>query len=154
MQVTTIRNQADMTRFIAGVSDDCRSFPWRPFIVGEFRLMEAEHAGYFEREAGPSGSPWPKLEESTIRKKGHARILIDKRKLIEALTKPQSEHGIRIDVDERPRAIMIFGEDTAYGFYHDEAIGQKLRQHVGVTVPYFEAMTGRATDYALQAIKA
>lgn len=148
MQTTIIKTQADMNRLIAGLLAAFARMKWESFMQAELRLMEAAHGGYWLRQAGPSGAPWPALAASTIRRKGHATILLDKGPLRDSLTMPYGG-GIRITVDQWPLARMHFGTDVPYSRYHNEGGGRlPQREHVGLTLPHFEAMIPRAVDHA------
>lgn len=151
---TEIRTQADMDRLFAGIVDSFESISWEGWMQQKMRQMEAIHETYWQSQAGPTGAPWPANAPSTIKRKKHSVILVDKLVLRPAMTKPFAEGAIRMTIDQWPKATMIFGNDLFYSPIHNEGLlGQKKREHIGVTIPFFETMASSATDHAFERIK-
>ncbi len=156
---TEIRSQADMAAFFRSIGDDFDRLKWDDWMVGELRRMEAQHAEYFARQAGPDGAGWAPNRPSTIKRKGHARILRgiprDGHPLSKSLTLALAEFAVRYTIDEWPsRAQLIFGTDAPHhGYNQDGTSRAPARPHVGVTLQYFDGMVGRAADHALKGLK-
>lgn len=137
---------------LKSVERDFLNLSWGDWLGNELKSLEAEHAKYFAQSRDPLGTAWAKLKPATVKRKGHATILVDTGRLRASLSQPNSEYGIRYAVDEWPRAGIVFGTDAPYSHYHDEGRPPRLpqRQHIGITPPYFDAMASRAVNFAFQ----
>lgn len=122
-------------------------------MQSEFRLMEGLHREYFQRFAGPDGQAWPPNSPGWVRIKGHGIILVYKQRLKPAMTEPNAEHGIRVTVDNWPRATMIFGNDLFYSPMLEAGRNGKKYQHVGLTPGFFDGQASRALDYAYRGLQ-
>lgn len=138
---------------IAGLYDAVHGGDWTPHLEGTQRTLEAIHANYFATQSGPGGQQWPPLAASTVRIKGHPKILIDTGYLRESLSKPDA--GVREIVNEPGNAGVSVGTDAPYSVYHDKG-SQRLpkRQHVGVTTDFVHWAAEQAADNAIELMKA
>jgi phage gpG-like protein len=70
----------------------------------------------FESGHDPDGGSWPALRPATVKRKGHAQILVDKGLLAAAMSAFAAPGAIR---DIGPRSLE-HGADTPYGAFHQE----------------------------------
>lgn len=157
MTETVIRNQSDLDALYRGVVDQFRSIRFEAFLQREMRRLGIYHNLQFGRDAGADSARWPPLAPSTIAKKGHAKILVEKGKLRASLVQPQADGAVRIIWDENGRAGLSFGTQVTndrgveYSQFHSEIDmpGKKLptREHVGINPAYFDAFCVRAMDH-------
>lgn len=153
-QTIDIKTQADFARMFASVVEAFGGLRWGTWLDGEMRRLEAEHAKFFAKAEDPAGKKWAPLAPSTVKRKGHATILVDKVKLKPSLTQPQSEYGYRYPVDEWPKASLVFGTLAPYSGFQETATDIKpARIHVGVNTRYVDGMAGRAVDHAFKGIQ-
>lgn len=150
----TVRTQEEFDRVVAGVVDDFREIPMDAYLAREQRLLEQLHAGYFSRQAGPSGEAWPENRPSTIKRKGHSQILrgIPSQgfELYQSLTTMMATYAIRYEIDEWPRlAELVFGTFRPHAATHNDGAPPRLpqREHVGMTEPHVDGMVNRFADH-------
>ena len=151
MSVAEIRNQQDLDRLYRGVVDQFKAIRFNDFLQREMRRLEIYHNLQFGTEAGADKARWPALAPATVKKKGHAKILVETGKLRSSLTQTAADGAIRYTWDEPGKAGLSFGTDVPYSQYHSEIDrpGKRLptREHVGINPAYFDAFCGRAMDH-------
>ena len=86
--------------------------------------LEELHRKYFDQAVGPGGDAWKPLSPRTAKKKGHGKILIDKRRLVRSLTERGFESVRKID---RRHATLEFGTRVPYSIYHQRSADMLLR---------------------------
>lgn len=148
--------QEGMDRLYKSIVDDFRVIRFEAFAQSQFREMETLHAGFFYGQQGPDGKEWAPNARRTIKKKGHGVILVDKYKLLPAMTRPFADEAVRIVVDEWPKATMIFGNTLPYSVINNNgnpARNLPSRKHIGLTLPFFDKMAESAVDFAREKIK-
>lgn len=146
----------DLDRYFAGIDNQFNEIDYQPF--GRLELLELAdiHAGYFRDAAGPDNVAWPPLAPSTIRRKGHAKILIDTTRLRQSLTsKTPGGDAIRDVIEGHDVTHVVFGSAVEYGAYHDTPAGSRpARRHVGVNEQHLEHIANRMADYAINELAA
>lgn len=157
MTVATIRNQADLNQLYRGVVDQFKAIRFNDFLERELRRLEIFHNLQFGSDAGADGAKWPALAPATVKRKGHAKILVETGRLRASLTQTAADGAIRYTWDEVGRSGLAFGTDVTndrgqqYSPYHSEidSPGKKLptREHVGINPAYFDAFCERAMDH-------
>lgn len=75
------------------------------------------HAGYFQRDAGPSGEAWPELSPFTVQKKGHATILEETRLMVLSLI--GTGGGNQYSINEVKKT--SYGAELVYGTSREQA---------------------------------
>lgn len=158
MQTTPLRIdhlQEDMDRLFKSVVDDFQAIRWEDWMQKQFRRMEELHAGYFYGQQGPDGAGWAPNAPSTIRRKGHGVVLVDKYKLLPSMTRPFADEAVRMTIDEWPKATMIFGNTLPYSVINNNgnpARNLPARKHIGLTLPFFDKMAESAVEFAREKI--
>lgn len=157
-----IRTQQDFQALFDSIKADFNGANWDEWLEGELRRLEKAHDERF-KTAGASfftnAGGWAPNAPSTVRKKGHARVLFGKPsegfRLHKSLTQPASEFGIRVTVDNWPTlAELVFGTDAPYHIYNQLGTGRiPARPHVGMTAEHFEQTAKRAIDHVFAAIQ-
>lgn len=72
---------------VAEVANDISRFPYSRVLEDDILpWVRKLHESYFKTESDPSGKPWRPLAPSTVAKKGHDTILVDKQRLMRSLT--------------------------------------------------------------------
>lgn len=148
--------QQGMDRLYKSIVDDFRVIRFEAFGQSQFREMETLHAGYFYGQQGPDGREWAPNAPSTIKRKRHGVVLVDKYKLLPAMTRPFADEAVRIVVDEWPKATMIFGNTLPYSSLNNNGVPSRnipARIHIGLTLPFVDKMTGATADYVREKIK-
>jgi len=93
----------------------------------------------FDTGTDPYGRAWKPLKPSTIKKKGHARILIDKEKLRKGIdVRPMSGAGVQITID------------ADYAKYHQGT--RPILPNRGLPATWKAAITGALTQETQRAI--
>lgn len=155
MQTTIIKNQDDLNQLYKSVENDFKAIRWESWMQTQFRRMEELHAGYFYGQQGPDGKQWAPNKPSTIKKKGHGIVLVDKYRLLPSMTRPFADEAVRMTIDEWPKATMIFGNTLPYSVINNNgnpARNIPARVHIGLTLPFFDKMTESAVEFAREKI--
>jgi hypothetical protein len=150
-----IESQTDLNRLFDSVVEDFRALSFQQLFITEQQMLAELHQGYFLSATGPDGSKWPPLATSTIERKGHNTILVDTGRLVGSLNKGTGGgDAIRETVDEFAGAGAGYSYGTAvpYSMFHDQGLGQKQRQHIGINDNYFAGIVDRSMDFALEGL--
>lgn len=114
--------------------------------TGEQWLAE-QHAGQFAGEFDSNLESWSPLKESTVKKKGHDRILVEHGALMASLVSvggPGNIHGAM------PRG-MLFGTDVEYAIFHQNGTGKmSARPPVGLSEETLDKLTNRIADSTVE----
>lgn len=115
--------------------------------------LEEQHGGMFTRGQDADGNRWAPLAPSTIAKKGHGTILVDKGDLMNSLV-GNNQNAIR-DIYDRE---MHFGTSDPKAIYHDQGTRKMpARPPVGISEETLdqaaEHCADRAVELALEALK-
>jgi len=98
-------------------------------------VLEEMHRQYFVSATSPTGEAWSPLAESTVKAKGHAKILVDTQALFQSLTDGGAGDAIR----ETDRDFLLFGTRREWAWVHMHGIDKpgrpKLpaRVHTGIS---------------------
>lgn len=161
--VVEIRTQADFSALYSSIEADFRGVRWAKWMEAEMRGLENFYQANWRGQRSPDGAPWAENRPSTIKRKKHQVILVGVRpksgpRLRDAMTMPYADGAVRYAIDEWPRAVIVHGSDIPYSPINERDRWQggtpiPARPHVGVSMPYFDAMAGRATNHAFEAIQ-
>lgn len=155
--VQIIETQADMNRMFESIVQDFKNLQFDAFMQGEQRRMAELHASYFASATGPSGKKWPELAPATIKRKGHATILVETTRLRQSLTNPTPTNDStrdRVDEFSGAGAGFSFGTNLPYSPIHNFGLnGMKQREHTGITESYFSGIVDRTMDFAFEGLK-
>ncbi len=104
--------------------------------------LEEMHSQYFASSSGPDGQPWAPLAAATVAKKGHAKILIETRRLQDSLTGEHSD-AVR-DMDQE---FLLFGTRREWAWIHQQGT-QKIprRMHTGVSANGVDGIVETVAD--------
>lgn len=117
-------------------------------LLGEFMAdLQKYHAGYFAEEREPGGGSWSELAPSTIKKKGHDRILVETAKLRDSLASV-NQVSIREVVAEGGNVQgLSFGTSREWAHVHQEGTDKiPQRTHTGIGDRELEEMAGKVID--------
>jgi phage gpG-like protein len=147
-------NEADLNSIaqavVTQVERDFADLDFTKLFEQFLKELEDIHKANFAAEQSPGGEPWAKLSPITIRRKGHARILIDKDRLRSSLigkTGDSLRDIVRID-----RAIgLTFGTDVEYSTFHTTGTRRMpQREHVGINEEILDRFCERIADEAVK----
>lgn len=111
--------------------------------------LEQTHADQFRSQQDSTGSRWAPLAASTIRRKGHDRILFEKGRL-EASLAGHSADSVRA-VSHRG---LLFGTQVEYALFHQDGTSRMpARPPVGMQEPTLDEMTNAVADAAVESLR-
>jgi hypothetical protein len=156
--VDVISGYEGVQKYIDEIAADFRNLELQPFARLELFELADQHAKYFADASDPTGKPWPDIEESTKKRKGHGRILIDKQRLITSLTQKLaagSGDAIRDIAELQDETDIIFGTLVDYSGQLEKpsALG-KVWLHVGINDQYLDGVCERLINYAVNELAA
>ena len=140
------------------LAEDIDGLDYQDFMADELVRIADLHRTFFQRETGPDGVAWPKNAPSTIKAKGHSRILRGhpsnhyrlSRSLTERSTRTTGD-AIREMAQTDTAAYMSFGTSVEYSHLHDETRGRiPARRHVGLTDAHVSGMVERVADHIIK----
>lgn len=115
-------------------------------------LLEEQHQVMYESGQDSNGSAWAPLAPSTIAKKGHATILVDKNKQKAALVSETGD-SIRDVVSEGQVSGAVFGTDLEYTHFHVEGTSRMpARPPVGISEKTIDQVTNKVADHTVAGI--
>lgn len=116
--------------------------------------LEKQHSGYFATGQGPSGDAWGPNAPSTVKRKGHANVLIDTKRLRDSLTSRRGDGAIREIVSEPPNSGLSFGTSVEYSIYHQAGTSSlPKREHVGTTDEALQPLLDDVADSVVEALR-
>lgn len=103
----------------------------------------------FSGQHDSNGNPWAPLKPSTIKRKGHSRILFDKGELESSLITVGGPNNIA----STDRTSLIYGtSDKKAGFHMDGTDRMPARPPVGLSDETIDKITNTVADAALRKI--
>lgn len=92
-------------------------------------VLQELHQEHFVNQSSPQGQAWPALHPMTIRKKGHATILIETSDLVASLSDSSHHYAVRQYENQQ----VTFGTRRPYAGIHQDG-GENIpqREHVGL----------------------
>ena len=120
-------------------------------VLAPFQQDLAEqHAEMFTGQHDANGNAWAPLAESTIKRKGHSRILYESGDLAASLVTVGAAHNISA-VAERG---SLFGTDVEYaGFLQTGTSRMPARPPVGVSEENITKLTNQIADATVEKMK-
>lgn len=163
---------SELPEVYASIEEDFNAIDFEPFMAKELDPLADWHRGLFDNQRSPDGSSWAANKQSTIKQKGHNKVLRGLRqspdrsrkgvkraqrfarfRLSNSLTlKAHQSVGdaIREAVGDHKGAGLTFGTTVPYSVFHDKGGDHfPARQHVGINSEYLDEMTERALDYTM-----
>jgi len=105
--------------------------------------LEEMHSSYFASSSGPDGQPWAPLAAMTVAKKGHAKILIETRKLQESLASSGHVDAVRDLSDD----FVLFGTRREWAWIHQQGTRRiPQRMHTGISAEGVDDVTDTVAD--------
>ncbi len=114
-------------------------------------VLEGTHKKQFSAQSSPSGQRWPALAPSTIKRKGHNRILFESGRLEKSLTTKSGDAVRSVGEDGRG---LLFGTSVPYSVFHNLGKGQKKREHVGLVTKTLDSLVNNVADHTVEEMKA
>jgi phage gpG-like protein len=136
------------------LAEDIDGTDYQDWMASELVRMADLHRTFFRNQTGPDGVAWPKNAPSTIKRKGHSRILrgipSNNHRLSRSLTERSTRttgDAIREMAQTDTAAYMSFGSAVEYSAKHDVG-GPNLpiRRHVGLTDEHVNKMVENLGD--------
>lgn len=107
-------------------------------------------AGMFAGEFDSNGESWAPLKPSTIKRKGHDRILIESGALRESLVHVGGPGNI---TEVMPRG-MLFGADVEYAIFHQQGTSRMpSRPPVGMSEETLDKLVNSVADGTVERMK-
>ncbi|MEM7515548.1 MAG: phage virion morphogenesis protein [Planctomycetota bacterium] len=152
MKPTPIESQADLDVFVQSIAEEVYDTPQGEFHAEYVAAVESQIEQRFLDEVAPNGQPHPALAASTIRQKGHARILQDTNRLLHSLTDSGHPDAVVEVIDEPGQGGLSRGTDVPYSAYHNTPTANRpARPHVGLSaddaLDYCEASLDNVFDH-------
>lgn len=112
-------------------------------------ILALEHKEHFSREKDSSGASWPPLAPSTIKRKGHDRILVEHGDLQRSLETVGGPNNIAATTGQG----LLFGtSDPKAGFHQSGTRNMPARPPVGVSLARVNQLTEMIADSAVDQI--
>ena len=106
----------------------------------------------FALEQTADGEPWADLAPSTIKRKGHDRILVETGAMRTAATTPGAGHSI--EVTERGLADGVDQAAIPYAIFHQVGTSRLAqREFIGINEDTVERMADRIADFTVRSLK-
>lgn len=156
MRTYTLNSFDQLQDVYDAVAEDLNTTDYADWMVDELIRMAAFHRGLFQKSQSPTGEQWARNAPSTIRRKGHSRILRghpdNKYRLSRSLTERSTRStgdAIREMIQEQDgRAYLAFGTAVEYSARHDQTRGRvPARRHVGINEQHLDGMVNRLADH-------
>lgn len=142
-----IKEEIESVDFLGGIyvemEEQYKAADYEPLMTQVQKDMEVDHAGFFQSQSDPNGAAWMPLAPSTIKRKGHSRILFDSGDLEASLI--SSGSGA---VRETSHRGLLFGTSILYSGFH-----QNTRPHVGATEERADLVGEAVADQTVEELK-
>lgn len=135
------------------IEADWFDFDYSELLESFIPKLEEKHAEHFEGQHDPSGLAWASLAASTIRRKGHNRILFETGRLGVSVI-AESPDSIRDVISESLNHGLVFGEDVPYShFLQDGTNRMPARKHVGINETTLTEFVDLIADDTVEKLK-
>lgn len=138
----------DLQRVLEGIASDFEDLSYLDVLNDTHKQLEAEHRAMFSQNRSPGGEPWQPLAPATVKRKGHATILVETGALRHSLLS-RNQYSIRETVIEGRSQGIVFGTSRPFASIHQygtERVPQ--RQHVGVNEQFVGVFAKRIAEAA------
>lgn len=153
--VYVIEDQTELDKFFADLAEEFYATPMRELMEGEVAEVEAETRERFAGQIDSNGTAWPPLKPATIKRKGHARILVETGRLGVSLVEDGHPDAVIEIIDEPGQGGFSRGTGVEYaGFHQTGTKRMPARPPVGVTEAYCDGFAERAADHLVEHLKA
>lgn len=145
----TVQGFEGLNQFMVELEREAMEINLAPAMEVELSELEREHGEYFATATGPDGQPWAPLAPSTIKRKGHATILIDSDAMHKSLVE-QAGDSIREIVQGSTQALGFGTHDPKSPFHASGTPRMPARPHMGMTEQYVDKMVERTADFVVE----
>lgn len=152
----TVREQYNSINYLgmvfSDVEDQFNRMDYTKLLNKQIVELERDHKDFFETQSGPDGKSWSPLAESTVKRKGHSRILFLTGDLLASLINSGDADAVR-GVSERG---LLFGTAVEYSMVHQEGPSSgkfPARPHVGLTADRLDSMVESVADFIVEGLK-
>jgi phage gpG-like protein len=150
MATLEFNGAAEVNQYIDSIQDRLLNADYTPLLRSLQQYLEQEHARFIAMQAGPGGEPWKQLAESTVNRKGHAIILVDKTDLAQSIAGPGHKDAIREIVNEGSNHGLSFGTRVPYSKFHQHGTKKlPIRMHVGANQKMVDEMSAQLRAFAI-----
>ena len=109
--------------------------------------IAAQEAEMFSSQRDSNGSPWAPLKPSTVKRKGHSRILFESGALMASLVTVGGPGNINA-VSERG---LLYGTDIEYAIFHQDGTSKMpARPPVGLSEETLTKLCDRIADKTVE----
>lgn len=119
----------------------------RPTFEAYLTHLAELHESYFEQQKSPGGASWTPLAPATVKRKGHAIILVDTGDLAASLSSRSHENNIAEVIQEGKNKGVSFGTMDAKSIFHQDS-----RPHVGITDRSADQLAEAIADRVVDAL--
>ena len=148
---TQIDDPAELGPMFTGIQSQIAEMSYEPILRETLQEIAEYEAGMFAGEFGSNLSAWAPLAESTIRRKGHDRILFETGALRESLVNVGGEGNIA-DANERG---LVFGTEVPYaGFLQEGTRRMPARPPVGMSEETLNRLCDRIAEETIRQLSA
>ena len=135
------------------IAIEFQEIDYTPPLTEALVKLEEQHEAMYSGGHDSNGDAWPPLAPSTVKRKGHATILVDSGRMKASLV-GQSGDSIRDVVSEGGSAGAVFGTDVEYAHFHvDGTARMPARPPVGISEETIGAVTNAIADHTVASIK-
>ena len=152
--VFVIEDQQDLDRLFSELAEDFGATPMRELMEGEVAEVDEETRERFANQVASNGEAWAPLAPSTVKRKGHARILMETGRLGVSLSEATHPDAVVEIVDEPGQGGFSRGTAVEYaGFHQTGTARMPARPPVGVSEEYCDGFAERAADHLVEHLK-
>lgn len=111
--------------------------------------LQEQHQVMYDSGQDSSGAAWTPLAASTVAKKGHDTILVDKSRMKASLVSPTGD-SIRDVISEAGMAGVAFGTDVEYAHFHQTGTSRMpARPPVGISEKTIDQVQNEVADHTV-----
>lgn len=111
--------------------------------------LRKDHADYFAKAQDATGQAWPPLAPSTVKRKGHATILVEHGDLQASLV---GQGGANI-AEVTHRGVNFGTSDEKAPFHQSGTSRMPARPAVGITEERVDAVANEVADFLVEQLK-
>jgi phage gpG-like protein len=148
---TTIDNLSDFNPVLDDLQRQVNEMDYEEILKGSQQDLAEYETGIFAGEFDSNLNPWAPLAPSTIKRKGHDRILLETGALRESLV----HVGGPGNVAETASRGMIFGTEVPYAIFHQTGTRRMpARPPVGISEETLDKLCNRIADETVRQLAA
>lgn len=146
--------QIDDLRYFGGILQEVENafstLDYRETLKGFEESLIEEHAGHFSGRVDSSGSIWPPLAASTIKKKGHDVPLVETGEMKKSVL--NSSHPDHVGATSHRG--LIFGTEDRKAIFHQFGTAKiPQRAFIGMNEGLVDEVTDGVANHAVEGLK-